>query len=353
MQYKTCTKCGKELPATAEWFRMKKNRQKYSLSNQCLDCERNYRLQRYQENREELIQKSRDYREKHKKPNLIPEGYKKCTKCGELYPSTAEYFIRKTCNKTDGLTSTCKTCKKDIDKEYYEANKDKVAEVNKRWYEKHREKMRKHSADRYQENKEEIRRKQKEYNEKNRKRIRQQKREYHWANRDKILKKKAEYCEKNKEEISKRRKEKYWEDPSKSREKNRQRYKLNPNSWIWNARKRKAKVKQLPRTLTVNQWQQALDHFNYECAFCGMTAEEHVKSFGTRIEQEHFIPVDKGGEYTHNNIIPACKSCNSSKWKHDFFEWYPQQEFYSKEREQKILDFLGYQQGIQQLTISL
>ena len=60
------------------------------------------------------------------------------------------------------------------------------------------------------------------------------------------------------------------------------------------------------------------------------------------LEQEHFIPLSKGGGYSMGNIIPACRACNASKSDKDFFEWYPEYKYYSEERENKILDFLGY-----------
>ena len=47
---------------------------------------------------------------------------------------------------------------------------------------------------------------------------------------------------------------------------------------------------------------------------------------------------------TAKNIIPSCKRCNSSKSNKDFFEWYPQYEYYSKENENFILSYLGYKQ---------
>ncbi len=72
-----------------------------------------------------------------------------------------------------------------------------------------------------------------------------------------------------------------------------------------------------------------------------MTKEEHQLECDQRLHQDHFIPLTKGGGYTKENIIPACRSCNASKQNADFEEWYPQYEYYSKEREQKILDYMG------------
>ena len=32
-----------------------------------------------------------------------------------------------------------------------------------------------------------------------------------------------------------------------------------------------------------------------------------------KLEQEHVIPLSKGGALTLHNIVPACRSCNSKK----------------------------------------
>ncbi|PDM38427.1 hypothetical protein CMV37_03515 [Bacillus cereus] len=95
----------------------------------------------------------------------------------------------------------------------------------------------------------------------------------------------------------------------------------------------RAKKKQLLNDLTVEQWNECLNYFNHSCAYCG---EQHES-----LEQEHFISVSKGGAFTKTNIVTACRSCNASKYNQDFFEWFKQQEYYSIEREKRILSYLG------------
>lgn len=106
--------------------------------------------------------------------------------------------------------------------------------------------------------------------------------------------------------------------------------------------KRMAMKKKLQASLTFEQWENAKEYFLNKCAYCGKEKP---------LAQEHFIPVSKGGEYSHNNIVPACKTCNSSKRDHDFFKWYPNFKYYSKPREREILNYLGYKKGIQQLSL--
>lgn len=110
-----------------------------------------------------------------------------------------------------------------------------------------------------------------------------------------------------------------------------------------NEKRRTNKLK-LESNFTKQQWKNCIKHFNNSCCYCGNKVEI--------FSMDHFIPLSKGGEWTVNNIVPACMSCNSSKRANDFFKWYPKQEFYSKQREQKILKYLNYDNNhMQQLAL--
>jgi 5-methylcytosine-specific restriction endonuclease McrA len=68
---------------------------------------------------------------------------------------------------------------------------------------------------------------------------------------------------------------------------------------------RRSRKKQLPCTLTQLEWQEILVENGYRCFYCGAT--------DIPLNQEHKIPVSRGGGYTRENIVPACGSCNSQK----------------------------------------
>ena len=233
--------------------------------------------------------------------------YKTCTKCGNELPATAEYFHRDK-NRKDGLYPQCKECQSINSAKHYANKKDYYQELRAEYRKNNKEKESERHKKYYQENKDKLLAKGKEY----------QKKYY------------KPYYENNKQK--KYYSNKAWRE-------------VNKDKITGYEQKRVALKNQLPATLTTKQWVESKEYFNHQCAYCGKTLKN--------LTQDHFIALNNGGEYTHNNIVPACLSCNCSKQDKDFFEWYPQQEFYSKEREQKILDFLGYQQGIQQLTIAL
>jgi len=49
------------------------------------------------------------------------------------------------------------------------------------------------------------------------------------------------------------------------------------------------------------------------CAYCGAT--------GSALQRDCVLPVALGGRYTLANVVPACRSCNSSKWHTEVTGW--------------------------------
>lgn len=280
---------------------------------------------------------------------------KVCSKCKRELLATPKYFHRASANK-DGFKNICKACiakdskkyyennkekiqeykkqyrtnnKEKIaaqNKKYYEKNKEKVLATNKEWAEKNKDKMDFYKKKYYLENLEQIRERNKVYREENKEYLLKEKRKYHWENREEILRKRKMYYVENKE--------KFQEYSKKYNKENRE---------LLNTimQKRRAKIKKLPNDFKVKDWENVKLYFDNSCAYCGMTEKEHIKKFNEQLHQEHFIPVSKGGGYTIDNIIPACRSCNSSKGEKDFKVWYPEHNHYSEEKERKILKYFG------------
>lgn len=221
---------------------------------------------------------------------------KKCIKCGKELPLTIECFGKAKANK-DGFTGQCKDCRSKWGKRYFKENRVKVAEIQKKWNDK---------------NKDQIAKIDKRYRDKN---------------RDKLKVERKKWIEENKEEKSKYQK--------KWKMENREKCNIAEQ-------KRRAKKFQLTNTLTLEQWESIKQDFNNKCAYCGETLP---------LAQEHFVPLSKCGEYTSNNIIPSCQSCNSSKYNEDFFIWYPNYKYYSVKRERFILKYLNYKDETQQLKL--
>ena len=49
------------------------------------------------------------------------------------------------------------------------------------------------------------------------------------------------------------------------------------------------------------------------CAYCGVT--------DVPLQRDCVLPISRGGRYTLDNIAPACRSCNASKWNQEVTGW--------------------------------
>jgi 5-methylcytosine-specific restriction endonuclease McrA len=58
-------------------------------------------------------------------------------------------------------------------------------------------------------------------------------------------------------------------------------------------------------TLTRLEWQCLLEAHEYKCFYC--------KRSNIALEQDHWIPLSKGGEHSLDNVVPACGDCNRRK----------------------------------------
>lgn len=225
---------------------------------------------------------------------------KQCGNCKKKLPATSKYFYK----RGKGFRLPCKECISESNKKYNQENKEEISEYHKLYREKNGDKLKK----KYEENKS---------------RHRKWNKEWRSRNRERALRKQREYRQENKD-VTKA----WWDAHPHKREEYKQ--------------KRRAKIEGLEHTFTSKQWMEKKQHFNDKCAYCGKKK---------KLTQDHFIPLSHRGEYTHNNIIPACGSCNSSKGNRDFFDWYPNFKDYSKVRENRILKHLNHKDDTQQLSI--
>ncbi len=91
------------------------------------------------------------------------------------------------------------------------------------------------------------------------------------------------------------------------------------------------RVRRAAGSLTIEQWHSICEAYDYSCAYCGDKSKLTI---------EHIVPVLMGGLTEAYNVVPACKSCNSSKQSNDLIEWYTKQSFYSKEKLERVLEQL-------------
>lgn len=78
------------------------------------------------------------------------------------------------------------------------------------------------------------------------------------------------------------------------------------------ARKRRRRVAAADNDLTDEQWSALIDAWG-GCAYCGAT--------DAALQRECVLAISRGGRYTLDNVVPACRSCNSSKCNAEVTGW--------------------------------
>jgi hypothetical protein len=261
-----------------------------------------------------------------------------CSKCNVDKPLTIDYFHKNKSFK-DGFNARCKVCRNEDKKLYRQENSEKIKEYSNKYYCENKEQLSDYKARWYKKNAERVAVRAKRYYNDNRINIIEYQARYRKENPMLVTRRNKMYYKNNVEKHRRYREN----NKEKLSEYSKQYTKKNREKFIFKVQKRNAMKRKLPNTLTVEQWEQARKYFNYECAYCGKKE---------KLEQEHFIPLSKGGGYTHNNIIPACKSCNCSKRDKYFYEWYHLFEHYDKMREKRIFVYLSCEnKNAQQLSI--
>lgn len=330
---KKCKKCNRELPKNDTYF-FKNKQLKDGLEGSCKEC------------------RGSSFVKKKERP-IANEGFKVCNDCSTEYPNTLEYFSSDARRK-DGLNYSCKKCinarnRKNYNPktkhEYYIENKKYILEREKKYRINNIEMFKAKEKKYYDENVDTIIKYQQKYRVKNKEKISYNRKLYYENNKEICNKRCREYYENNKNSISLKSKEYREKNKDILKEKNKE-YRMKPEvkrSKKISEYKRRTLKKKALSFLTKEQWGNTLKHFNNTCAYCGKQ--------DLNLTLDHFVPLSKGGELSISNVIPCCYSCNASKNNTNFKIWYSKQEFYNKDSENKILDFLKYKDGIQQISI--
>jgi hypothetical protein len=194
---------------------------------------------------------------------------KTCTLCG-VVKSVSEFYLH-TVKGRKYPTSRCKKCYCAKVKERAEKNPEKHRKqrrkTSKRYYYRHLEQMREHN--------------------------RQCAEKYREQYPDRVRKSQQKYNQSDKSKEKMRR----FNQTAKGKAR-----------WARGRHNRRTREATLPCTLTADEWQDILQQYDFRCTYCGIRFSK--KTPPTR---DHVIPVIKGGGLTKENIVPACKSCNSRK----------------------------------------
>lgn len=109
-------------------------------------------------------------------------------------------------------------------------------------------------------------------------------------------------------------------DPAHFRQYARDRYRQDKTEALAKeAKRRAAKFIRTPldTQLTKPEWDLILFVCDYRCVYCGVPQGGDI-----RLTQDHVAPLSKGGHHTADNVVPACRRCNSRKHARSVEEFY-------------------------------
>jgi hypothetical protein len=89
---------------------------------------------------------------------------------------------------------------------------------------------------------------------------------------------------------------------------------------------------ELTPKLAKKRYRQSIyEAWDCKCGYCG----EEATSL------DHIVPKFRSGSSNRNNLIPACRRCNTNKASNQMEEWYEQQSFFSFAKIKKIKDWMN------------
>lgn len=145
------------------------------------------------------------------------------------------------------------------------------------------------------------------YTDANRERIRKRKASYYAANKEHLAQKHHAWVQANGDRIRAYSALYYAANKATIARKARQWLQANrARHCLQVAARRARKYAAKANDLTPAQWQEIKEHYQHRCVYCG----KHQQ----RLTQDHIIPLVAGGSHTVQNVVPACKSCNSKKY---------------------------------------
>lgn len=220
-----------------------------------------------------------------------------CTKCGNEYPATLEYF-KPDKQKRNGLCSWCRACCNLDSKRRYNADIENQRQRSLNWRNDNIE------------------------------RARETTREYHRTHLEADREQARRWRSSNHERSNEIARQTYRRHRDRYLTKFKERYRKHPEKFRLQRLLRKSRVRNMPTTFTRKDWQYALTYFDHRCAVCGRSED-----MWTTLAADHWIPVTSPNcpGTIPTNIVPLCHAmpgvpagepcCNQSKFNHEPMDW--------------------------------
>lgn len=90
--------------------------------------------------------------------------------------------------------------------------------------------------------------------------------------------------------------------------------KRHPTKAAARRQRREERIRQAPGRHTEEEWQQLLDIYQHRCGYCGCDIRADPC-------KDHIVALSRGGRNDIDNLLPACRGCNSSKRDRDVLDF--------------------------------
>jgi 5-methylcytosine-specific restriction endonuclease McrA len=200
--------------------------------------------------------------------------------CGDLFPKCGKAT---TYHSGKCRCDSCRDAHRVAANRYREKNREAATAYQRQYYSNNRQ-----NAAEYARN----------YRAANHQECLERDRRYYIENRENCLKRDRQYRSENSELIAAQARKWAKNNPDKRREaEQRRRARLRGNETF---------------LITDRDWQRLISRHRYCCYYCGSKEA---------LTMDHIIPITRDGRHSIGNLVPACKSCNSSKRTRTIMEW--------------------------------
>lgn len=221
-------------------------------------------------------------------------GEKKCPHC-DIWKTANEFYSDK--SKKDGLSSWCRSCCKSNSRKRYAENPEKSKCANAAYIHANRSKSLEHKR---------------RYRERHAEKLKEKNRLWRIKNRRLLRERDQRWREENREHL--REQNRIWVEQNRARHQENQRRwrRNNPQASINYATRRRVAIGDTK--IGAQEWRKLMLEYEFRCFYCDEKLTVSNRSL------DHIIPLTKGGQHHIDNLIPCCRSCNSSKGNR-FFSW--------------------------------
>jgi 5-methylcytosine-specific restriction endonuclease McrA len=239
-------------------------------------------------NRERYNAWARAYRQKHsRRTEPPPISTKRCPSCPSDRGEQPISNFSKDRTTPIGYSYQCKTCAGQRRRQHFAETRAVQAERAKAWRQKHPERVKAKKKAEYIRNKARIQQRGKAYRAKNKEKLKQSMQAWYQSHLDHV----KAYRKINR---------------ARDRAQENAHHRAHPELVAAKDAKRRMREQAAAmQRITRQQWDWLKAFYGQRCAYCGIKPK--------RLTMDHIIPLARGGTHTLENLIPACKSCNSRK----------------------------------------